>query len=290
MSLLNTTRKNIRRVPYQALAAVLVMVLTFFLAGVFTLITLGSHRVLRFFEAKPQVSAFFDEELSPERVEGIRRKLEKMGKVSSFRYVSKAEALQIYQEQFEDEPLVLELVTEEILPSSVEVSTYDPKELESVAEVLKREEGVQDVRYLKDIVENLIMWTQVIRAAGAILLGLQIAISGLVVLTVIGMKIGAKKKEISIMNLLGATKRYIRSPFVLEGVFYGLSGAFLAWVIIILLYVLVRPYLLAFLTGVPLFSIPLFFWLAFLAGMLLGGIFIGFLGSSLALGRYLKKS
>lgn len=288
-SLFNTVRKNIRRVPYQALATVLVMVLTLFLAGTFSLIALGSHQVLRFFEAKPQISAFFEDELSEERVGAIKRKLEKTGKPSSFRYVSKTEALKIYREQNKDEPLLLELVTEEILPSSVEVSAYDVKELGSLAEILKREEGVQEVVYQKDIIDTLINWTQAIRAAGVILLGLQMAISGLVLLIVIGMKIGAKKKEISIMNLLGATKKYIRSPFVLEGVFYGFFGALLAWIIILILYFVIKSPLSAYFTGIPLFPIPFFFWLVFLAGMLLGGIFIGFLGSSLALGRYLKK-
>lgn len=289
MGLLSTTYKHIRRAPYQALAAVLVMVLTFFLAGVFTLIALGSHQVLRFFETKPQISAFFEEELSSERVGEIRRKLEKTGKVLSFRYVSKPEALKIYQEQNKDEPLLLELVTEEILPSSIEVSAYDAKELGSLAEVLKSEEGVQEVVYQKDIVDTLITWTQTIRFAGIILLSFLTLVSSLVVLTVIGMKIGVKKKEISIMSLLGATKWYIRSPFVLEGVLYGLFGAFLAWTIILVLYFLVRPSLLAFLTGIPIFPVPFFFWLVFLAGMLLAGIFIGFLGGALALGRYLKE-
>lgn len=289
MSLLDTAYKNIRRAPYQALATVLVMVLSLFLAGIFTLLALSSHRVLRFFEAKPQVSAFFDEELSPERVEEIKRKLEKTGKISSFRYVTKAEALQIYQEQFKDEPLVLEMVTEEILPSSVEVSTYDPEELENVAEILKSEEGVQDVKYLKEIVDNLIMWTQAVRTVGILLLGLQIMISSLVILIVIGIKIGAKKKEISIMSLLGATTKYIRSPYVIEGILYGFFGAFFAWIIIFALYLVIRPPLMAYFIGIPLFPIPLLFWFVFLGGMLLGGIFIGFLGSSLALGRYLKK-
>jgi len=289
MSLLDTAYKNIRRAPYQALSTVLVMVLSLFLAGIFTLLALSSHRVLRFFEAKPQVSAFFDEELSPERVEEIKRRLEKTGKISSFRYVTKAEALKIYQEQFQNEPLVLEMVTEETLPSSVEVSTYDPKELESVAEILKSEEGVQDVKYLKEIVDNLIMWTQAIRAVGILLLGLQIMISSLVILIVIGIKIGARKKEISIMSLLGATKKYIRSPFVMEGVLYGFFGAFLAWIIIFALYLVIKAPLKAYFIGIPLFPIPLLFWFVFLGGMLLAGIFIGFLGSSLALGRYLRK-
>lgn len=288
MGLLSATYKHIRRAPYQALAAVLVMVLTFFLAGVFALIALGSHQVLRFFETKPQISAFFEDELSSERVAEIRKKLEKTGKASSFRYVSKAEALKIYQEQNKDEPLLLELVTEEILPSSIEVSSYDAKELGSLAEVLKKEEGVQEVVYQKDIVDTLVTWTQAIRTAGIILLSFLALVSSLVVLTVIGMKIGVRKQEISIMSLLGATKWYIRSPFVLEGIFYGLTGSFLAWIIIFISYFLVRPYLLAFLTGIPIFPIPPLFWLVFLAGMLLGGIFIGFLGSSLALGRYLK--
>lgn len=289
MRLIRSVYQNIRRTPYQAFATLLVMVFVFFLSGLFTFLAFSSQKILSYFEAKPQISAFFDTELSPERVEKIRKKLEKTGKMAGFRYVSKEEAFRIYQQLYKDEPLLLEMVSPDILPSSIEVSAYNPKELKSLAELLKNEEGVQDVRYLKDIVENLIFWTQVVRLVGISLLAILGLVSALVVLIVIGMRIGSKKKEISIMSLLGATRWYIQSPFILEGIFYGFSGAGIAWLIIFSLYLLLKPYLVGFFEGVSLFPLPFSFWLLFLSALLLEGVLIGFLGSVLALRRYLKQ-
>jgi len=289
MGLLAKTWKNIRRTPYQTLATLLVMTFTLFLSGIFILLAFSAQKVLYYFETKPQVSAFFDEELPKERVAEIRKKLEQTGKMSSFRYVSKKEAFETYKNLFKNEPQLLEMVSEEILPSSIEVSAYNPRELQSLAEILKKEEGVQEVKYLKDIVENLIFWTEVIKTVGIVLLLLLGMTSVLVILIVVGMKISSRKKEMGILNLLGATKWYISSPFLLEGVFYGFSGAFVSWILLFTLYFLFKPYVVSFFEGIPLFPLPPVFWLLFLGTMLFLGSLTGFLGSSIALKRHIRR-
>ena len=163
-------------------------------------------------------------------------------------YVSKEEAFNIYKEQYKNDPLLLEMVSADILPSSLEISAKDPRDLEDLAKILNTEDGVEDVVYQKDLVESLISWTQAIRVAGIALvsvLGLQ---SVLVLWMVIGMKIALKSVEIEVVRLLGGTNWYIRWPFLLEGGLYGLIASFIAWCVSYILILYSTPILARFLS------------------------------------------
>jgi cell division transport system permease protein len=119
----------------------------------------------------------------------------------------------------------------------------------------------------------------------------------LIIMTVVSMKIALKKEEIEILKLVGASPWYIRMPFIMEGGFYGASGAFMAWAIITGLVIWIRPMALSFLGMIPAIGVVMGsltatpFLLAcggFLGSMLLVGFFLGSVGSLVALGRYLK--
>ena len=285
---LKTTWTHIRRSPYQALSAVSVMTLTFFLALVFVLLAVGSSAILQYFETRPQVTAFFKDEVTVEQVETLRTKLEGTGKVAESKYVSKEEALAIYREQNKEDPLLLEMVTANILPASLEVSTKDISYLGEVAETLKQEEGVEEVVFQEEVVESLKVWTKNLRKLGLILISFLGLISFLIILVIIGMKVALRKEEIEILQLIGASGWYIRTPFLLEGLFYGLVGAFLGWGISLLLLLYTTPFLLEFLSGIPILPVPAVFMAVLLGGGLVLGGLIGTLGSLLAVKRYLR--
>src|SRR4030067_1202170 len=119
--LINTYR-NTRRSPYQALAAIIVLTLTSFVAYLFILFWLGSQVVLNYFETRHQVTAFFKDDVNETTILEIKANLEQQPSLRKVNYVSKAEALEIYQEQNQNDPLLLEMVTAEILPASLEVA------------------------------------------------------------------------------------------------------------------------------------------------------------------------
>src|SRR3989304_7996116 len=99
---------RISRNPYHALAAFLVMFLTFFVGGAFVLLSIGSNTLIAYFESRPQVTAFLKDDTSPEKVKGIQDNLAKTGVVSKTTYISKEEALKIYQKRNKDEPILSE--------------------------------------------------------------------------------------------------------------------------------------------------------------------------------------
>lgn len=123
MKHVRTTWQHIRRSPYQALAAIGVMTLTFFVTAIFIFIASGSEVVLHWLETRPQVTGFFKEEVTAAQVDSLKDELNRTGMIADIKYVSKEEALAIYREQNKDDPLLLEMVTANILPASLEVST-----------------------------------------------------------------------------------------------------------------------------------------------------------------------
>jgi cell division transport system permease protein len=279
--------QHIRRTPYQALAAILVTTLTFTIGAVFLLLVFGSQAILNWFETRPQVTAFFKDGTKIEQVEALKSQLNQTGKIAQIKYVSKEEALAIYREQNKNDPLLLEMVTANILPASLEVSTTNLEYLENVAEILKNNEQVEEVIFQKDVISSLSNWTRSLRRIG---FGLMIAlgiISLSVILVIIGMKIALRREEIDILKLVGAPSSYIRLPFLIEGVIYGLIGSLGACLLSYLLLLYSTPFLISFLAGIPLFPVNPVFLLSLFGGLIAGGIIIGALGSLLATKRYL---
>lgn len=288
MKHLRTAWQHIRRSPYQALAAVAVMTLTFFVAAIFIFIASGSEAILHWFETRPQVTGFFKDEVTMTQVDSLKDKLNQTGKIREIKYVSKEEALAIYREQNKDDPLLLEMVTANILPASLEVATTDLSALGEVAQIMKGASEIDEVIFNEDIVSSLSDWTAAIRKIGLALIIALSLFSLTIILIIIGMKIALRRKAIEILRLIGASPGYIRMPFLLEGMFYGVVGAFVAWLIAVVLLLYSTPFLVSFLAGIPLLPVPPVFLALVLLALLTGGLVIGFLGSLIALRRYLR--
>ncbi len=230
MNLFNTVKKNIRRTPYQALAASMVMFLTFLTLSGFLLLAICSQQILRYYESKPQAIAFFKDGTTDQDVNAIEGALNQTGKVTKLKFVSKDDALQIYRERNKNNPMLLELVTANILPASLEISTQTPEDLKPVAEIVKKEPVVEEVVFPEDVVSSLVSATRLIRVVGSAVVGFLITFSTLIIVMVVGFKIRIKRSEIEIMKLLGASTWFIRIPYITEGVVYALIGAFLGWI------------------------------------------------------------
>lgn len=297
MQAISDAWKHIRRSPYHSTAAVLTMFLTMLLAGLFFLTTVGSSLILDYFESKPQITVFFSDGATTTEADALQKTLEGTGKVSSVKYVSKEEALTIYQEQNKNDPLLLEMVTADILPASLEVSAADPNFLHELEPIIKETQGVEEVVFQKDVVDALLSWTRAIRWVGGALVGLFALDSLLIIMTVIGMKIALKKEEIEILTLVGASPWYIRAPFFIEGGAYGAIGSAVSWLILTGCMIWLQPVILGFLGTVPvvaslfgslLSQTFLLFALAFFLFLVLLGFLLGGVGSLIALARYLK--
>lgn len=284
-----TTWKHMRRTPYQALAASLVMTLTLFVAAVVTLVTLGSEGVLKYFETRPQVTAFFADTAAAEQIDNLKNSLVNSDLVAGVNFISKEEALAIYREQNKNDPLLLEMVTAQILPASLEISAKKAEDLPKVAELIEGAAGVEEVVYQPDLVAAVTRWTRALRIGGGILLGFFALVAGLTIVIIIGMRVAGRKEEIDILKLLGASNWQIRGPFILEGAVYGLVGAVVAWGAAYILLLYATPFLVEFLGNIPLLPVSVGVMLMLLAAEVGGGLAIGVLGSLVALSRFMRS-
>lgn len=285
-----TSFKQIRRTPYQAVLAVLILTFTFFAVAFFGLISAGSQLVLKYAESTPPVIAFFEKgkDLTQEDIQAIRNKLEATGKLDKFEYISTKQAEQIYKEKNKDDPLLNELVDYKILPPSIEISAKEITALPELKDILAAEPLVQDVAFFEEIVSDLGKWVVNIRYLGIGIITFLIILSLMILMIIIGLKIKNKGREIEIMRLLGASKWYINGPFLVEGMFYGATGAFFGWLASFTALQYATPFLLTWLEGIITLPVDFNLLLIMLGIMVMGGMIVGAFGSLLAVRRFSK--
>ncbi len=280
--------KVIRRSPYQALAATMAMSLTFFISSLFVILIVGGQIVLNYIEQRPQVIAFFKDEITETQINDVIRKVESTGLSKNIKYVSKEEALAIYRERKKDEPLLLESVTADFLPASIDISVNRAQDINQVTNLVRDQSQVERVITPENLVEQLVKWTKTIRTGGIIFVSTLLGVSFLIIIMVIGMRIALRREEIGIMNLVGATKWYIAKPFFLEGALYGIIGSSIAVFLVYGLILFYSPNIQDFLGPIRVFPIDPLFFIYLWLGEMLAAASIGIIGAAIALYRYLK--
>lgn len=293
--------KRVRRTPYQAIASVFMIFITLSVLAIFFLLVGSSSAILSYFESKPQLTVFFKDDKAKESIDQLIDRLEKTGQVASVEFISKEQALAIYKEQNKNDPLLLEMVTADILPASLEISAISPKYLAQLSEIVKEDKGIDEVVFQKDVVDTLISWTSVIRKVGAVFILFLLLSTLFILLTTIGMKIAMRKEEIEVLKLVGATSWFIKKPFIMEGMIYGIAGASFSWVVVSGILLFLRPFITSFLQGIPslplwqfqavsvyMWPLTLFLFIFLLLLLVFLGSIIGLVGSLFAVSRYLK--
>lgn len=288
MSALNTSWKHIRRSPYQALAAIFIMTQTFFVISVFTFLFFGSYITIRYYETRPQLAVFFTEEAKNEDIKKLQDDLQTTGKISKIIYVDKEEAYNRYKKLSSD-PIELELVDPSILPRSLDITTHNLGDQIELAKQLKTNALVSSVAFPRDAIEGFIRFSNVLRQLGAAASIILAVDSIFLIMLITSMKISGKKEEIEILKLLSATNWYIRWPFIYEGIFYGVIGAVLGWLMASIGLLYIEPFLRSQLPpDIPLFPVSILFLLWVLGAELVVAVVLGAFSSILSALKYLK--
>ena len=297
-----TAIDHIRRAPFQALAAIFILTITFFVVTILSVLVYSSGNALKYFETRPQVIAFLKDEATPETTARLQDKLSNDSRVSKVSFVTKEQALEIYKKATADNPLLSELVSPSIFPASLEISLADLANAQAVIDEVKSEEIVDQVGFtaslegedsLSFVVERLRTITWYIRIGGGAFALLLTGTSFLVLIVIIGMRMTTRRGEIEILDLIGATPGFIRSPIILEGAIYAISGVFSGWLLAFLLVLYSTPSIISYFNEIPVLpreTTQLFLIFGtILLGELLVGLFLAFTGSMLAVSR-VKKS
>ncbi len=179
-----------------------------------------------------EIQIFLEDDITDEQLHYIEKQAKENEGVLSVIYQSKEQAMEIMKEDWEDNAYLLEGLETNPLPDSFIVKLKGIEYADSVVNKVKELEGVEEIKYYKDIIEKLVLLANYVRGGGLIITAILILVSIFIISNTIKITVTARQSEINIMKYVGATNGYIRGPFIIEGVLFGLIGAILSILIV----------------------------------------------------------
>ena len=272
-------------------AAVCMIVACLIIMGSFSLVAVNISEMLGDLERDNEFLAYVDETIPEEEAAALQSTLEAVPNVASVQFISKETAKEDYVEQYasgEDAELFLEL-PDEVFRDRLVIHVYDLEKFSQTVEAVSALEGVAEHRAEQDLTDAFITVRNVATAVAGILIGILAAISLFIIANTVRLAAFARREEIAIMKMCGASDSFIRWPFVIEGMLLGLFGALLAffaqWGIYAGVYKAVMT------SSAATIVIPVTFgavWYWVLGVFALAGVLIGVCGSGLAIRRFLR--
>ncbi len=302
--LFKTTKENMLRNKWLSLSTIFVVSVVFTISIFFIAVAILGQKAVKYYETRAQVIVFFKREAPEEEIFKFRDLINDEELVEAIDYISKEEALEIYKQDFENDPDLIETITADTLPPSLGVRAKSIESLEQLIRNINVEKEknahVDEVFYFKDVVDNIKTLSKVMNYGAVILIGGLSAITFALIMVTIGFNILAHKEEIEIMHLVGSADNQIRLPFIAEGAMYGAIGGLISSILIlvpwyIMMHTIVGSdfyYLISqFFTDLSLGFLKSFdpvFVLIFLLSVLTIGILFGIISSWAAVLRYLS--
>ncbi|MFO7768219.1 MAG: permease-like cell division protein FtsX [bacterium] len=273
--------RSLRRVPLMSTVAVGTISLSLMVFGLFLLVTYNAQDVLQEVRSRVDVEVYLEEGLTGEELAAVRSRITSLPGVSGVRYISKERARERFVADFGD--TLLALLQENPLPASYVVSLSEDQRTAAGAERVARSigplAGVDEVVFGGGWVDRLDRLILVLSGL-SVLIGLVVSLASVFVISnTVKLTVWARREAIQIMKLVGATDRFVRLPFFIEGTIQGLVGAVLALVLMYALYGYAAPVIGG---GVVFLPLPVS-GVVVLMGGVLGGI-----GSQVSLKRFLE--
>jgi cell division transport system permease protein len=226
-----------KRSKWFTLSTIFVTAIVFTISSFFISLAIVSRKAVNYYEQKAQVIIFFDKEAPEEEIFAVRDKINDPELIEDIEYISQEQALEIYREDFADNPDLISTITADALPPSLEVRAVSIDALLEVIDTVNNEKStnvyIDDIMYFKDVVDNMRTLSRIINIGGALIIGALIIITFFLIRVTIGLNIKLHQEEIRIMHLVGGTEGFIKTPFIIEGALYGVLGGLLASTLII---------------------------------------------------------
>lgn len=279
--------KSFRKNLAMSIAAVVTIAMTLLILGAVVILVLNLGNVIKSIEKKVEITVYLTNAADGDEISALQKEILSWSEVQKVEFVSKDEALERLKEDLKDNPEMLEAISGNPLPASLEISLRDPQKVEMVAGRLQGREPVDEVKFGQDIVKNLFKLSRTVRTVSLVFVVFLGFASTVLISNTVRMAITARRKEVAIMRLVGATNWFIRWPFVVEGIVQGLLGSLIAISVLYVVYAYLQKWVNQLIPFMP-FTISTIVFLEIVGGLTLVGIFVGSLGSFIALRRFLK--
>ena len=282
---------NIRQNMFVNVVTIGTISLALLIVSLFLLIFVNLESAAEIWSERVQVTVYFDKEPASKDQAVFREKISALPGVSRISYVSREEALKRFKIRLRGQETLLEGVRPEVLPTSFEITLKrthrDTVSVENFVAALKRIPGITEIQYGEEWVRRFNSFLNFLRFLGALLGGFLVVAVVFIVSNTIKLTIYSRRDEIEVMSLVGATRFFIMAPFLLEGLIQGIIGSLLSVILLSGMYEGFLHNAGSFLTFNPAVSGLSFLPLEYIAGLLLAGALLGFIGSLTSLKRFI---
>jgi len=290
---------NFWRNGWISLATVLVIVITLFTIGslIFSRAILGS--MISQIQDKVDISIYFKTDAEESDILALKDSVSKLPEVKSAEYVSAEQSLENFKERHEDNALIMQSIEElgeNPLGAMLNIKTKETSQYDSVAKYLESQSGtaggsmIDKINYYqnKKVIDRLSKILDSAKTLGTAISVILVIISIIIAFNTIRLAIYISREEIGVMRLVGASDRFVRGPFIVEGVIYGVISSIIAMIIFYPLTLWLGPITDNFFSGINIFQYYVANFGQIFLILLLLGVSVGAFSSYIAVKRYLK--
>jgi cell division transport system permease protein len=288
---------NFWRNGWLTAATVSVLIITLFMIFSLVMVSVLTEAVVLNLQNRVDVSIYFTKDAKEPDILQIKTDLLAMKEVKSAEYISEDDALINFREKHSDNEIIiqsLDALEDNPLEASINIKANEPDQFKTIVDFLESKEEFKTItdkiNYYEnqEIISRLDTLVSSIRKIGFTATAILSLVAFLVAFNTIRITIFTMKNEIGIMKLVGAGNWFVRGPFVIEGVLYGIVSSFLTMILALPMLYISSPYIAGFFSGVDLFDYVRSNFIQIWLILLFIGSVIGSLGSVIAMQRYLK--
>ena len=283
--------ENLKKHGSKTFSTMLIICATMLVLGIFMILFTNVNKNVETVKVEQGIQAFIEDTATDADIEYIKDAIKKIDGVGEIRYISKDEAYEDAKNVFKDQEYFLEgLDKVQIFPASYVVKFADIEKANNIKSQIEKIDGIYKVKYNSSTINAVISISKI---ANIFLLGIGVVllvVSIFIISNTIKLAVYSNKREIFIMRYIGATNKFIKKPFVIEGAIMGIVSALISFMLISIAYVVIYARIpkvgssLGVFGFIPYSSLG---WMILVIYIVLG-LFIGILGSSISIKKYLK--
>lgn len=283
--------ENLKKHGSKTFSTMLIICATMLVLGIFMILFTNVNKNVETVKVEQGIQAFIEDTATDADIEYIKDAIKKIDGVGEIRYISKDEAYEDAKNVFKDQEYFLEgLDKVQIFPASYVVKFADIEKANNIKSQIEKIDGIYKVKYNSSTINAVISISKI---ANIFLLGIGVVllvVSIFIISNTIKLAVYSNKREIFIMRYIGATNKFIKKPFVIEGAIMGIVSALISFMLISIAYVVIYARIPKVGSSLGVFGfIPYTsLWWMILAIYIILGLFIGILGSSISIKKYLK--
>lgn len=254
--------------------------------GIFLLILFNVNSLIDGLSNKLEIVLYINN-VSQNEKNVLQERITEVEGVKEVYFIPKEKAWDSFQQNFQGKVSMEGILQHNPLPDSFVVQVEDIKQIPETAAKFAKFPEINDIRYGGELADRISKFVNSIKILGFSIIGLLGFATLLIVVNTIRLTILARENEIKIMKLVGATDQFIKWPFILEGIFIGITGSLISTIFLMFLYNITTPYLQQALPFLPFVFSQKKIFLVYL-NVIISGISLGFFGAYLSVGKSLK--